>query len=329
VRAHYVNHLLDVKGEPIVGATVYVYDQGTTSPIAATIYTVDDTVGNTTTTNPLTTDSSGKVEFYLNDEARVDLLISKTGLTSRTLTVDVLEIGGGGGGATTLDGLSDVVITTPADDQYLRYNGTNWVNESVAAGGGATALPGLTDVDDATVATSGHVLRGNGTAWVNSAIQDADLPASITRDSEAVLDGDAAGGVLSGTYPNPGFAVDMATQAELNALTKTVRLPHAWALNGTGAVDTLPGFYVSLPAGQTAKIVAARYATASGTATVSVRRNGTNLTDLTGLAVSSTAATTDEDPDVTLADNDYIDLNITAASSPVDLRLTVWVEYTV
>lgn len=26
-----------------------------------------------------------------------------------------------------------------------------------------------------------------------------------------------AGGVLSGNYPNPGFAVDMATQAELNA----------------------------------------------------------------------------------------------------------------
>jgi len=27
-----------------------------------------------------------------------------------------------------------------------------------------------------------------------------------------------AGGVLSGTYPNPGFAVDMATQAELDAV---------------------------------------------------------------------------------------------------------------
>ena len=26
----------------------------------------------------------------------------------------------------------------------------------------------------------------------------------------------SAGGVLSGTYPNPGFAADMATQAELN-----------------------------------------------------------------------------------------------------------------
>jgi hypothetical protein len=30
-----------------------------------------------------------------------------------------------------------------------------------------------------------------------------------------------AGGVLSGSYPNPGFAVDMATQAELNAVADT------------------------------------------------------------------------------------------------------------
>ncbi len=35
-------------------------------------------------------------------------------------------------------------------------------------------------------------------------------------EANAVLDGDAAGGVLGGTYPDPGFAVDMATQAELN-----------------------------------------------------------------------------------------------------------------
>jgi len=31
----------------------------------------------------------------------------------------------------------------------------------------------------------------------------------------------AAGGVLSGTYPNPGFAADMATQAELDTAIAT------------------------------------------------------------------------------------------------------------
>jgi hypothetical protein len=47
---------------------------------------------------------------------------------------------------------------------------------------------------------------------------DAELAAAIAAALlTAVLDGDAAGGVLSGTYPNPGFAVDMATQAELDA----------------------------------------------------------------------------------------------------------------
>lgn len=37
----------------------------------------------------------------------------------------------------------------------------------------------------------------------------------------------AAGGVLSGTYPNPAFAVDMATQAELDAHTGDTTAAHA------------------------------------------------------------------------------------------------------
>lgn len=48
-----------------------------------------------------------------------------------------------------------------------------------------------------------------------------------------------AGGVLSGTYPNPGFAVDMATQAELSAHTGDTANPHSVtkAQVGLGSVD--------------------------------------------------------------------------------------------
>lgn len=45
----------------------------------------------------------------------------------------------------------------------------------------------------------------------------------------------SAGGVLSGTYPSPGFAVDMATQAELDAIRQKIAI-----LEVTGAYTLLP-----------------------------------------------------------------------------------------
>ena len=45
-----------------------------------------------------------------------------------TKFVPAAASGGGGGGASTLDDLTDVVITSPAEFQTLEYNGTNWVN---------------------------------------------------------------------------------------------------------------------------------------------------------------------------------------------------------
>lgn len=41
-----------------------------------------------------------------------------------------------GGGATNLDGLTDVVLTSPATDDVLKFNGTNWVNDTAPSGGG-------------------------------------------------------------------------------------------------------------------------------------------------------------------------------------------------
>lgn len=50
------------------------------------------------------------------------------------------------------------------------------------------------------------------------AAHEADTTAvhGIANTANLLTTSTGAGGVLSGTYPNPGFAVDMATQAELN-----------------------------------------------------------------------------------------------------------------
>ena len=39
---------------------------------------------------------------------------------------------------TNLDSLTDVIVTSPSSGQVLKYNGTNWVNDSDATGGGTT-----------------------------------------------------------------------------------------------------------------------------------------------------------------------------------------------
>ena len=51
----------------------------------------------------------------------------------------------------------------------------------------------------------------------------------------------SAGGVLSGSYPNPGFAVDMATQGELDTHTANTANPHGVtkAQVGLGNVDNI------------------------------------------------------------------------------------------
>jgi hypothetical protein len=52
----------------------------------------------------------------------------------------------GGGGATALDDLSDVIISGAASGEYLRYNGTNWVDATIQA----SDLP--TGIDAAKIA---------------------------------------------------------------------------------------------------------------------------------------------------------------------------------
>jgi hypothetical protein len=104
-----------------------------------------------------------------------------------------------------LEELHNVLITTPVlAGSLLVYDATTqvWKNARLTPGSNVT----ITNADGSiTLAVAGAPPTG------------------------------AAGGVLSGTYPNPGFAVDMATQAELDAHTGATGA----SVHGLGTVSTL------------------------------------------------------------------------------------------
>lgn len=83
------------------------------------------------------------------------------------LSITGTTLDAAGGGSSTLDGLSDVVISGAITGQVLKYNGTNWVNDTDSTAGGSTALDDLSDVA-ITTAASGDIIRHNGTSFVNT-----------------------------------------------------------------------------------------------------------------------------------------------------------------
>jgi len=71
--------------------------------------------------------------------------IANASLTNSSITINgtSVSLGGtitvsSGGAITTLDSLTDVVITSATDGQVLKYNGANWVNAADATGAGGS-----------------------------------------------------------------------------------------------------------------------------------------------------------------------------------------------
>lgn len=67
-----------------------------------------------------------------------------------------------------IDDITNVVITSAADGQILKYNGTNWVNVTFNE---LIALTGLSDVTITSAATS-DIVKWDGTAFVNVAMNN-------------------------------------------------------------------------------------------------------------------------------------------------------------
>lgn len=92
VRASFAYSVTDTEGRPIAGASITVYQVGTTTAITETIY--QHATGASTLANPFTADSLGQFRFYLDKSKRVVLKVSATGYTAYTLQdVDVVRTG--------------------------------------------------------------------------------------------------------------------------------------------------------------------------------------------------------------------------------------------
>ena len=66
---------------------------------------------------------------------------------------DTGSTSGGGGGASILNDLTDVTLTSPSNDQFLRYDGSKWINETVSISGGGSG----NDYTTAGLATTAYV----------------------------------------------------------------------------------------------------------------------------------------------------------------------------
>lgn len=111
------------------------------------------------------------------------------------------------------------------------------------------------------------------------------------------------------------------------------RLGHTFTIPGdivvaVGDADFVCPFFVPVQVGRTTKLVAARHRINAGTsATVKLTNNGVDITGFTALSVT-TAPTTTDPADVTLAANDLIALVVTAISgSPKNLSFSLYFEH--
>jgi hypothetical protein len=116
-----------------------------------------------------------------------------------------------------LDALSDVTVPTPSNGQFLKWNGTAWVADSIPT---INALDDIGNVA-APSPTSGDFLKWNGSAWVNDAV---DLGTDTTGDFVGTVIAGTGVTVSSNTGENssPTIAIGQAVSNTSNVTFATV-----------------------------------------------------------------------------------------------------------
>lgn len=111
--------------------------------------------------------------------------------------------GGGGGGAEELNELTDVVITSPASGQILKYNGTNWAN---------SAEINTTYNISAETVLNGSILRLAGSDLSNDDISIlGGTYASVSRTDANIISIEGTGYNVSSVTNDAGVALRLSS----------------------------------------------------------------------------------------------------------------------
>lgn len=161
---------LSVAGSPITssGTLAVTYASGYAIP-TTTKQTNWDTAygwGDHSTAGYLTTSSAASTYQPLDgDLTAIAALSGTSGLLKKTAAnTYTLDTSSYLTTSSVIDNLSDVVISSPSSGQVLKYNGTNWVNDTDATGGGggsgtvtsvAMTVPTGLSVSGSPITTSG------------------------------------------------------------------------------------------------------------------------------------------------------------------------------
>jgi hypothetical protein len=246
----------------------------TTSDVIFNLVTsnlIGDVTGN------LTGNVSGDVNGNITGNVTGDLTGDVTGNVNGNLTGDVIgtvsDISNHG-----ISDLSDVTINDASDGDFLRYNGSNWINDpvnlttdtvgdyistvtegngiSVTNTGGEGATPNialdavLNDLNDVaiTTATNGQILEFNGTNWVNS-VRPSNEPMGHEDKSESTISFNEGTRTFSITPVSTSFTVWCAGKRFVKTETETVEIPDTSGLyyiyfNSSGVLSYRTDYFV-------------------------------------------------------------------------------------
>lgn len=139
-------------------------------------------------------------------EAEVDALLAGGGGTDEKVKISATDTSAGflGDKIVAGDGIGLGIVNGGGSEQLL------------IAATDEQVLVSLNDTDNGYLATK---LAAGDNVTLTVLNPGAAEQLQVSVPGSLVKSGDAAGGVLAGTYPDPSFAVDMATQAELNSHT--------------------------------------------------------------------------------------------------------------